>query len=381
MKKRMAWLLMAFLVIGLLSGCAPAAPAAPAEPAEKPATEAKEAKTIKASDLTVGFIYVGPIGDGGWSFAHNAGRLYLEKELGVKTLYKESVPESQDVEKVAASMIDQGAKVIFATSFGYMDYVEKLSKKYPDVIFLHCSGYKSGKNMNNYFGRMEEPRFLSGLVAGMKTQSNKLGYVAAYELPEVVRGINAFTLGVQAVNPKATVEVVWTHTWYDPAKEKEAAIALLDHGCDVIAQHQDTAGPQQAAEERGKWSVGYDTDMRDKAPKAYLTAPVWNWGPYYVDQVKKVLAGTWTSENYWGGMKDGIVELAPLTANAPKDAQAKVDEYKAKIMDGSLKVFQGPIYDQTGTLKVKQGETVSDADQLKMDWFVKGVIGKIETKK
>lgn len=371
-KKSIVWLMIATMVIAMFTGCAPA-PAAPAAPAE-PAPEAA------ASDMKVGFIYVGPIGDGGYTYAHDQGRLYLEKELGVETIIQESVPEGPEVEKVIASMVDQGAKVIFATSFGYMDYVEKMSKEFPDVKFLHCSGYKSTENMNNYFGRMEEPRYLSGVVAGMKTKSNKLGYVAAFEIPEVVRGINAFTLGAQSVNPDVTVEVVWTHTWYDPAKEKEAAIALLDKGIDVIAQHQDTAGPQQAAEERGVWSVGYNTDMSSKAPKAYMTAPVWNWGPYYVDQVKKAMDGTWTSENYWGNMKDGVIELAPLTANAPEGAQAKVDELTAKIKDGSLNVFKGPIMDQDGKERIAEGSAVSDDEQLNMNWFVKGVIGKIENK-
>lgn len=373
-KRGIVWLVIVAMVIGLFTGCAPApaAPAAPAAP-EAPAAPA-------AADMTVGFIYVGPIGDGGYTYAHDQGRLYLEKELGVKTIIQESVPEGPEVEKVIASMVDQGAKVIFATSFGYMDYVEKMSKQFPDVKFLHCSGYKSTENMNNYFGRMEEPRYLSGVVAGMKTKTNKLGYVGAFEIPEVVRGINAFTLGAQSVNPDVTVEVVWTHTWYDPAKEKEAAIALLDKGIDVIAQHQDTAGPQQAAEERGAWSIGYNTDMSAKAPKAYMTAPVWNWGPYYVDQVKKVIDGTWKAENYWGNMKDGVVELAPLTANAPEGAQAKVDELTAKIKDGSLNVFQGPIMDQDGKEKIAAGAAVTDEEQLNMAWFVKGVIGKIESK-
>jgi basic membrane protein A len=166
--------------------------------------------------------------------------------------------------------------------------VEKLSKEYPEVTFFHCSGYKQTENMSNYFGRMYQPRYLSGIIAGMKTETNKIGYVAAFPIPEVIRGINAFTLGVQSVNPDAEVEVVWTSTWYNPATEKEAAVSLLDAGADVITQHQDTVGPQQAAEERGAYSIGYNTDMRDMAPKAYMTAPVWNWGPYYIEQVKNV---------------------------------------------------------------------------------------------
>lgn len=358
---------MALLLVAsmLFAGCAKEEAAASEEPA------AEEA-------LKVGFVYVGPIGDGGWTYAHNEGRLYLEEQLGVETLYTESVPEGPEVEKVMKDMIDQGATVIFATSFGFMDYVEKVAAEYPDVTFLHCSGYKSAENMNNYFGRIYQARYLSGIVAGLKTETDMIGYVAAFEIPEVIRGINAFTLGVQSVNPDAKVAVRWTHTWYDPATEKEAAKALLDEGADVIAQHQDTAGPQQAAEERGAFSIGYNTDMKAMAPKAYMTAPIWNWGPYYVSQVEKVMNGEWTNEGYWGGLEDDIVQLAELTENAPAEAAAIVDEMTAKIVDGTFKVFEGPIYDQEGTLMVEEGSAMSDGDMLSMGWFVKGVEGKIE---
>jgi basic membrane protein A len=259
-----------------------------------------------------------------------------------------------------------------------MDYVEKVAKEHPEVKFFHCSGYKSADNMVNYFGRMYEPRFLSGLVAGLKTESNKIGYVAAFEIPEVIRGINAFALGVAAVNPDAEVDVRWTHTWYDPAKEKEAAKALLDTGCDVIAQHQDTAGPQQAAEEKGAFAIGYNAISEEKAPSAYMTAPIWNWGIYYEDQISKIMNNEWTPENYWGGMSDGIVELAPLTANAPEDAAKVIEEYKGKIMDGSLEVFGGVIELQDGTTVGEEGSALSDEDLLSMKYFVKNVVGTIE---
>jgi basic membrane protein A len=343
---------------------------------EEPVTEAEEATPEEA--FKVGFVYVGPIGDGGWSYTHNEGRLYLEEQLGVETIYKESVPEGPEVEKVMKDMIDQGAKAIFVTSFGYMDYVVKVAEEFPEVTFLHCSGYKDAPNMNNYFGRIYEARYLSGIVAGLKTESDLIGYVAAYEIPEVIRGINAFTLGVQSVNENATVAVRWTHTWYDPAKEKEAGKALLDEGADVIAQHQDTAGPQQAAEERGAFSIGYHTDMSAAAPNAFMTAPIWDWGPYYTEQVDKIMKGEWTNEPYWGGMEDGVVKLAEFTKNAPVEAQAIVDEATVALEDGSLVVFAGPLYDQEGTLMVEEGSALSDGDMLQMGWFVKGVEGKIE---
>lgn len=362
MKKRVLSLLTAVLCLAMiLSGCAGQG-------------EAKQEK------LKVGFVYIGTGGDKGYTYAHDQARKYVEEKLGdkVQIYYQENVSDSDNSSvSVMQSFIDQGCTVIFATSFGYRDYVYDLAQEYPNVKFLHCSGDKSSENMLNYFGRMYQPRFLSGLVAGMKTETNKIGYVAAYPIAECIRGINAFTLGVRTVNPDATVEVVWTSTWYDPATEKQAAIALLDNGCDVIAQHQDTTSPQQAAEERGKWSIGYNCDTSDVATKSYMTAPVWNWGPYYVDQIQKVLDGKWKAENYWGGMEDGIVALAPLTKNAPEGAQAVVDEWTEKIKSGEFKVFQGPIKDQSGNIKVPEGTVMTDAELLSFDWFVEGVIGNI----
>lgn len=379
MKKLVKIMMVMMAVMALAVGCGGSNDSK--EEAKQEGTEqaasSNEAET-KADDMTIGFIFIGPIGDGGYTYAHNEGRLELEEKLGVKTIYKESVPEGPEVEKVLRDMVDQGANAIFATSFGYMDYVEKVAKDYPEVKFLHCSGYKSGDNFVNYFGRMYEPRFLSGLVAGMKTKTNKIGYVGAFEIPEVVRGINAFTLGVKAVNPEAEVDVRWTHTWYDPAKEKEAAKALLDAGSDVIAQHQDTAGPQQAAEEAGAFAIGYNTDSEDKAPKAYMTAPVWNWGVYYVDQVQKMIDGTWTAENKWGGMDEDMVRLSPLTQNAPEEAKAVVAEYEEKIKSGEFKVFGGVIKKQDGTTIGEDGKVLDDQTLLGMDWFVDGVKGSIK---
>jgi basic membrane protein A and related proteins len=334
-----------------------------------------------AKKIKVGFIYLGPVGDGGYTYAHDLGRKYLEQALPgqVETVYKESVSDGNaDSEPVMRDLIDQGCTIIFATSFGYMDHVEKIAKEYPNVKFLHCSGYKSGPNFGNYFGRIEQPRYLSGIVAGMKTKTNKIGYVLAFEIPECIRGVDSFTLGVRSVNPKATVILKWTHTWYDPAKEKDAAVALLDEGCDVIAQHQDTTGPQIAAQEKGAFAIGYNSDSRNAAPKAYLTAPIWNWGPYYTAQVKAVIAGTWKPEAYWGGMADGVVDLAPLTANAPKGAQAAVDKIKAQIIAGKFDVWAGPIKDQTGAVRIAKGATLDDKGQLSLDWLVEGIVGKIE---
>ncbi len=381
MKRIIALLLAIMMTIALTAcgGASSADQAASDNQASNTSSDAENASdSTDNSDMVVGFIYTGPIGDGGYTYSHDQGRLYLENELGVKTIYKESVPETQEVEQEIRNMIDQGAKVIFSTSFGFMEFTKKMALEYPDVTFFHCSGYETTDNMSNYFGRIYQPRYLSGIVAGMKTKSNEIGYVAAFAIPECIRGINAFTLGVQSVNPDAKVKVVWTNTWYDPAKEKDAAIALLDDGADVIAQHQDTTGPQQAAEERGAYSIGYNTDMYEMAPGSYMTAPVWHWGPYYVEQVKAVMNGTYQSDSYWGGMDEDVVELAPLTENAPEGAQEAVDAAKAKILDGSNQIFTGPLYDQEGNLKLEEGQTLADDEILNMNWFVQGVDGKIE---
>ncbi|KGM95790.1 membrane protein [Clostridium novyi A str. 4552] len=367
MKKITSILLVLVLAIGtFLTGCG-----------NSKATNSGESKgkKLSCSDIKVGFLYVGPVGDGGWTYSHDQGRKYLEKELGTKpSVIQESVKEDDaEVQNTVESMIDQGCNVIIGTSFGFLNGMLKSAKDHPEVKFMHCSGNKVADNLSNYFGRIYEARYLSGIVAGMKTKSNVIGYVAAHEMPEVVRGINAFTLGVRSVNPKAVVKVKWTNTWYDPAKEKEAGKALLDEGADVITQHQDTAGPQQAAEEKGAFSIGYNTDMESKAPKAYMTAPVWNWGPFYVKQIKAIVDGTWKNESYWGGLKDGIVDLSPLTKNAPKGAEEKVKQVKEEIISGKKKIFEGPIKDNKGAEKISKGKVMTDKELLQFDWFVEGV--------
>lgn len=291
----------------------------------------------------------------------------------------ENVKEDPNsVEKAIDNMVANGVNIVFGTSFGFMDGMVKSAKKYPNVVFMHASGYETSKNLGVYFGRMEQPRYLSGIAAGLKTKTNKIGFVVAYEIPECVRGLNAFALGVQSVNPKAVVKVMWTHTWYDPAKEKEAAKALLDQGCDVMAQDQDSSATMIAAEERGAFAVGYNTDARDKAPKAYITAPVWNWGPYYVKVVNSVIDGTWKTGNYWGGMQDGIVQLAPLTKNADPKTAAEIAKAQKRILSAPNMEFAGPIMDQSGKIRVPKGKVLSDKDQLSMNWLVKGVEGTIK---
>jgi basic membrane protein A len=327
----------------------------------------------------VAFIYIGQPGDLGWTYEHDRGRIMLEEELGdkVEVITVPDVPEGPDAEKAIRDVVQQGAKVVFATSFGYMDPMLTVAGEFPDVTFEHCSGYKTADNMATYFGRIYQPRYLSGLVAGSMTEDNFIGYVAAFPIPEVIRGINAFTLGVRKVNPEAQVHVVWTNTWYDPVKEREAAEALLDEGADIITQHQDTTEPQKAAQERGKLSIGYDSDMSKFVGETVLTSPIWNWGKYYIKTVQDILDDKWETHQYWGGLEDGAVELAPFSPKVPADVKSVVEEEQDKILSGDWDVFCGPIYDQDGNVKVADGECMSDGDMLGIDWFVEGVVGTI----
>ncbi|HAI86975.1 MAG TPA: BMP family ABC transporter substrate-binding protein [Firmicutes bacterium] len=326
----------------------------------------------------VGFIYIGPVGDAGWTLAHDEGRRFMEKQLPwAEGTFIESVAETAEAERMMTQLARQGCKIIFATSFGYMDYVQNVAKNFPNVKFEHCSGFKRAANVSTYFGRMYEPRFLSGMVAGMMTKSNILGYVAAFPIPEVVRGINAFARGVRFVNPSAKVQVVWTNTWYDPATEKEAAKAALDAGADVIAQHQDTPAPMQAAEERGRYGVSYNSPMSHFAPNAVLTGPVWNWGPYYVNRVKAAREGTWKSEDYWGGIVDGVVGLAPYGSMVSDKIKKAVADKQAEIVAAKFHPFAGPIKDNFGKVRVPAGKTMTDAEMLSFDWFVEGVVGTL----
>ncbi len=337
------------------------------------ALAAEPVKEIKA-----GFIYVGPVGDAGWTYAHDQGRKEMEKLPYVKpSTYIESVPEGAESARVINGLVQRGHNLIFTTSFGYMDATIDVAKRNPKVVFMHCSGYKSADNVGTYFGRMYEPRYLSGIVAGKMTKKNIIGYVAAFPIPEVIRGINAFTLGVKSVNPDAEVRVVWTQTWFNPGTERDAADSLLDVGADVLTMHQDAPATLQAAEARGAYVIGYDTDMRSFAPNAFLTAPIWNWGSFYTKIAKEVHEGTWKSEQLWWGMKEGLVKLADYSDKVPADVRTLVAEKTAAIKAGTLHPFAGPLKDQSGKVVVAAGQIPSDGDLLGMSYFVEGVKGTI----
>ncbi len=329
--------------------------------------------------VKVGFLYVGPVGDFGWTYAHDLGRRYLEDHVpGVVTTYIENVPDSIESYRYIEDLVKKGYKIIFTTSFGFMDATAQAAKKYKDVYFFHCSGYKHfPPNFTAYFGRMYQPSFLAGLVAGMMTKTGKIGYVAPIPIPEVIRITNAFALGVKVVNPKARVHVVWTGGWFDPAKEREAAIALIEGGADVIAQQTDSAAPVETAEEKGVYSIGYNSDMRAFGPSYYLAAPIWNWGVYYTKVVKEIMDGSYQGGGfYWGGMEDGIVEIS-MTDNVPERVKAVVEAFKELIVEGKFDPFTGPLYDQSGKLRIEAGKRMSDDALLSMDWFVDNIVGEI----
>jgi len=335
---------------------------------------------MAAAEDTVGFVYVSPIGDAGWTYQHDLGRLQLEKETGVTTKYVENVAEGADAERVIREMAKRGDKVIFATSFGYMNYMLKVSKKFPKTAFVHATGYKMGKNMGLYNARFYEGRYLTGVIAGEMTSSNILGYVAAFPIPEVLQGINAFIKGARSVNPKAELRVIWVNSWYDPGKERQASTTLMSQGADVITHHTDSTAVVQAAEEQGKYAFGYHSDMSKYGAKAHLTATTHHWGNYYTKVVNAVKAGNWKPDNVWGGYKEGMISLAPLNPAIPAELQARIKKMEMQMADGSLHAFAGPVVDQEGKVRVAAGATMSDGDLSGMDYYVEGVVSKLPKK-
>ena len=327
----------------------------------------------------VAFVYVGPIGDGGWTYAHEQARLKLVAALpNVEATYIENVAETPATSvPVITDLAQKGNKMIFTTSFDYMDPTIEVAKKFPNVKFEHATGYKTASNVAVYQVRQYQPRYLAGIVAGKMTKSNIIGYVAAFPIPEVVGGIDAFTLGVRSVNPNAKVKVVWTNTWYDPGLEKTAAQSLLNAGADILAQHQDTPSTLQAAQEAGKYAFGNDSIMESYAPKAHLASPYWDWSPYYIDRVKAAMNGTWKTGSYFGGFKEGVVDLSPLNSVVPGDVKKMVDDKKAALKAGTFDVYAGPIKDNTGAVKVAQGATLTDDQITSIDYLVEGVDGTI----
>jgi simple sugar transport system substrate-binding protein len=324
--------------------------------------------------VKVGFIYVGPTGDHGWTYRHDIGRQQIEAEYGdrVETSYVESVPEGPDAERVMTQMALGGADIIFATSFGYMDAVMNVSKKFPNVKFEHATGYKTSDNAANYGLKLYQARHVQGVIAGMMTKTNKICYVASFPIPEVMREINTYYLGAKKMNPDVTLSITWVYTWYNPGLERDAAKVMLDQGCDVIAQHTDSPAPLQAADEAGKVGFGQASNQSAFAPTAQLTATIDNWGPYYIDKVGQVLAGTWTTGTYFGHMNTGAVGMAPF-ANMPPEVEAEAQRVKDAISAGTLHGFTGPINQQDGTVFLAEGEVATRLQLDTMMFYVEGI--------
>jgi simple sugar transport system substrate-binding protein len=326
--------------------------------------------------LKIGFVNVGPKDDNGWTYGHWVGAQALEEEFGdkVEITFVESVPEGPDCERVLRELAQQGNKIIFATSFGFGDYVIKVAREFPDVIFEHATGYQRSENVGTYNARFHEGRAVMGTLAGHLTETNTIGYIGSFPIPEVVMGINAFTLAARKVNPDVNVNVVWLSSWHDPAKEADAARALIDQGADIIAQHTDGPAALQVAEERGIiGGFGQGADMSAFAPKSHLSAIIDVWGPHYIDVVNDVLAGTWESDDSWPGIAAGEVVIGEYNEKIPAEVVAAAEEVKQGIIDGSLNPFTGPIVDNTGTERVPAGQTLDDAGLWAMDWYVEGV--------
>ncbi len=335
-------------------------------------------KAIKKEDLFVGFIFVGEKNDIGFTYAHNQAREMLEAD-GIKTTMLENIAETKSaVTEAANQLISAGCNVIYANSFGHGEFLYDIAKENPDVYFGHATGYMTGDNFSNFMGRVYEARYLSGIVAGLNTKTNKIGYVAAKPIAEVYRGINAFALGVKSVNPDATIEVVWTDTWYDTTLEKQAAEALIAKGCDVMAQHCDSTAPQLAAQEAGIKAIGYNCPTAKYTENTYLTAPIFHWDVFYKEDINNIINGTWEPQTYWEGLKNGMVSLDTITdvCENKSEVEAKVKEAQDKIISGELVIFQGPLTDNKGTVHF-EGTAMTDADLTSSDfnWLLDNVIG------
>lgn len=360
-----------------LAGCGKKEEAAPAAPAAAPVASAPAAKP---EPLKIAFAYVGPVGDGGWTYAHDNGRKAVEKAYGDKvvTSFVEKVPESADAERVIRDMAANGAKLIFGTTFGYMEPMLKVAADTKDVKFEHATGYKQAENMRTYDSRTYEGAYMAGVIAGKMSKTGTLGVVGSVPIPEVVRNINSFTLGAQSVNPKVKTKVVWVNEWFNPPKETEAATALINGGADVLFQNTDSSAVLQTAEKMGKRAFGWDSDMTAYGPKAHLASAIINWGPYYVKSVGEALEGKWTGNTAaWWGVKEGAIDIVSIAADVPDETKKRVDEVKAGLKDGSFSIWKGPITDNTGKELLAKDVVADDKFLGGLKTYVKGVEGKV----
>ncbi len=371
--QKLTWLRAAALSVmaaALIVGCGKKEEPKPAPVAEAP----------KPEPLKIAFAYIGPVGDGGWTFAHDNARKAIEAEFGdkVKTSFVESVSESADAERNFRDMVLQGNKLIFGTTFGYMEPMLKVAADSKDVKFEHATGYKQAENMRTYDSRTYEGAYMAGVIAGKMTKTNTLGVVASLPIPEVVRNINSFTLGAQSVNPKIKTKVVWVNEWFNPPKETEAAISLINSGADILFQNTDSAAVLKTAEAKGKRAFGWDSDMTAFGPKAHLASAVINWAPYYIKATREALEGTWTGGSaVWWGVKEGAIDIVSIAEDVPAETKSKVDEVKAGLKDGSFVIWKGPLLDNTGKTLLKKDEVADDKFLGGLIIYVKGVEGKV----
>ncbi len=365
---------MSAALLAALAGCGKKEEPKAAAPAAAPAPAVK-----KADPLKVAFAYVGPVGDGGWTFAHDNGRKAVEKEFGdrVVTSFVEKVPESADAERVFRDLAGQGNKLIFGTTFGYMEPMLKVSADFKDIKFEHATGYKAGDNMRTYDSRTYEGAYMAGVIAGKMTKSNTLGVVGSIPIPEVIRNINSFTMGAQSVNPKVKTKVVWVNEWFNPPKETEAATALINGGADVLMQNTDSAAVLKTAEAMGKRAFGWDSDMTAYGPKAHLGSAIINWAPYYIKSVRDALDGKWATGSSWWGVKEGAIDMVSLATDIPADTKARIDEIRAGLKAGTFHPWTGPIVDQSGKELIAKGVVADDKFLGGVKFYVKGVEGKV----
>jgi basic membrane protein A and related proteins len=373
--------LAALTATAALVGCGKkdAAPEAASAASEAPASAA----AVAAAPLKIAFAYVGPVGDAGWTYAHNQGRLAVEKEFGDKvvTSFVEKVPEGPEAERVIRDLVAQGNTLIFGTTFGYMEPMLKVAADNPNVKFEHGTGYKTAANMRTYDSRTYEGAYMAGVIAGSMTKTNTLGVVGSIPIPEVIRNINSFTLGAQSVNPKIKTKVVWVNAWFDPPKESEGAQSLLNQGADVLFQNTDSAAVLQTAEKAGKFAFGWDSDMSAFGPKAHLASAVINWGPYYIKATKEALDGSWQTGGAWWGVKEGAIDLVSISDAVPAEVKAKVETVKAGLKDGSFVIWKGPIVDQKGKEVLAKDAVADDKFLGGVGFYVKGVEGSIPSSK
>ncbi|WP_425324961.1 BMP family ABC transporter substrate-binding protein [Lampropedia aestuarii] len=356
------------------AGATPSAPAPAATSSDSSADKAAEGQPLK-----IAFAYIGPVGDGGWTFSHDNGRKAMIDALGdkVQTKFVESVPESADAERVLRGFAAEGNDIVFGTTFGYMDYMDRLSKEFPNVKFEHATGYKNGSNLATYDSRTYEGAYLAGIIAGGMTQSDVVGVVGSVPIPEVIRNINSFTLGAQSVNPNVTTKVVWVNDWFNPPKETEAATSLINSGADVLFQNTDSAAVLKTAQDQGKRAFGWNSDMTAYGPNAHLASAIIDWSPYYTKIAQDAIDGKWAAGKSWWGVKEGAIDIVSLADDIPQDLKDKVAQAKQGLQDGTLKIWEGPILKQDGTEALAAGQVADDPFLLGLQFYVKGVEGKM----